>query len=195
MKEGDVRRPKNFDDLYPGRFLKATILGDNKVTVEISDVRLEGLKGESGVEAKAILSFKGKDREWITGPLTGSCIRAMFGDRLDDWIGKRIVLFASRDFMPMPLTRDDRAAGLTQPKKCIRVWGSPDIAEDIRVNYKPPRRKHPVRMTMHATGRRQERRADLAGERAEPSPPVQTEGKASAPDNGDDSAPQTGLDL
>ena len=61
-----MAKPTNFDELYPGRFLKAGLLKGQKATVTISDVHLEELDGEKGIEQKAILSMAGKDKQLLS---------------------------------------------------------------------------------------------------------------------------------
>ena len=144
----------HFDELYTGRFLKAGLLGDHKATVTIADVWLEPLQCEDGNEDKAILAFEGKSAQLVLSKINGTCIAAMFGKSVPDWIGKRIVLYATADIMPMPRKRGDPRP----PDPCIRIWGSPDIEADVAVVFEPPRRR-PIHMTMRATGTASSERA------------------------------------
>lgn len=132
--EQEQQRPKpvDFDQLYAGRFLKAGELLGKKVTLTISDVDLETLQGEDGSKkAKAILSFEKTEKKLVTCKTNGICIKAMFGPKLADWIGKKITIFP------------DSWNG----EPCIRVWGSPDIEKDIDVVIALPRRR-PFTKTM-----------------------------------------------
>lgn len=129
-------KPVDFDQLYPGRFIKAGELLGKKVTVTISDVDLEGLMGEDGKEkAKAIISFKESEKKLVACKTNGLCIKEMFGKKVSEWVGKRITLFP------------DTWNG----EPCIRVWGSPDIEDDFDVTVSLPRRR-PFVKTMHRTG-------------------------------------------
>lgn len=129
------RRPKPsvFDQLYPGRFLKAGELLGKKVTLTISDVDLEDLQGDDGAKkAKAIISFKETEKKMVACKTNGISVREMFGKELVNWIGKRITIF------------EDTWNG----EPCIRVWGSPDIEAEIEVTVTLPRRR-PFKKTMH----------------------------------------------
>lgn len=127
-------KPSHFDQLYAGRFLRAGELLGKKVTLTISDYDREALTGEDGqAKPRAILSFKESDRQLVSCRTNGLCIRAMFGSNLPDWIGKRITIFE----------------GQWNGEPCIRVWGSPDIQEDMDVAITLPRRR-PFNMTLHA---------------------------------------------
>lgn len=137
MEPKKYAKPVDFDQLYPGRFIKAAELLGKKVTVTISDVSLEGLIGEDGAEkAKAILSFRESEKKMVTCKTNGLCLREMFGRKVDAWVGKRVTLF------------EDTWNG----EPCIRIWGSPDIQEEMDVTVTLPRRR-PFKKTMHKVDR------------------------------------------
>jgi hypothetical protein len=124
----------NFDELYPGRFLKAGLFKGGKPTLTIKDVDIEEMPGEDGKpKVKAVLSFNERPMQLVMCKTNGLCLKAMFGKELKDWIGKRVTLFA----------------GQWNGEECIRVWGSPDIEKDFPVSIELPRRK-PIPMTMHS---------------------------------------------
>lgn len=129
-----TKKPKNFDDLYPGRFLKAGNFDGKKVTLTIKDVATESLEGEDGAKLKAIVHFAETDRALVACKTNGLCIREMFGASLAGWVGKRITLYPAE----------------WNGEPCIRVFGSPDIERDMRVEIKLPRRK-PFGMTLAKT--------------------------------------------
>lgn len=126
------RKPSNFDQLYPGRFLKAGTLGGVKRTLTIRDADLEELEGEDGKKKKAIISFEETDLSLVACKTNGLCIREMFGPSLADWKGRKVTLFP----------------GVWNGEECIRVWGSPEIPADRKVVIRLPRRK-PFEMTLH----------------------------------------------
>jgi hypothetical protein len=129
-----LKKPSVFDQLYPGRFLKASELLGKKVTLTIVDVDLEELQGEDGAKkAKAIISFKETEKKLVACKTTGMQIREMFGKELANWIGKRITIFED----------------VWNGEPATRVWGSPDIPEDMEVTITLPRRR-PFKKTLHA---------------------------------------------
>lgn len=123
-------KPTVFDELYPGRFLKAGLLKGQKSTVTVTDVHLEELEGEKGVEQKVIISMAGKKMQLVLCKLNGLCVKAMFGPSISAWIGKRITLWPTDTIAPMKKGED-----------CIRIWGSPDVEKDITIPIQLPRRK------------------------------------------------------
>ena len=140
-----ANEPQSFDDLYPGRFLKAGNFHGKQVTLTIAGVHVETLEGEKGKQDKAIVSFEKTPRQLVLCKLNGTCIKGMFGGNVLNWKGKRVTFFPTDTIMPMPSKKgDDRI--------CIRVWGSPDIAADIAVEFAPPRRKA-FTIQMHAVKR------------------------------------------
>ena len=125
-------KPVDWDELYPGRFLHAADLKGKKVTVKIADVNIEELVGDKGPQVKGLMSFEGKDKQFALNKTNGILIKAMFGRKLADWMGKRITLF------------EDTWDG----EPCLRVWGSPDIEADLEVLVSLPR-KRPFKRTLH----------------------------------------------
>lgn len=128
------KKPNTYDDLYPGRFLKAGQFNGKRVTLTIADYRREELEGEKGMEVKAIIAFKETPMELVACKTNGLCLREMFGTSLPGWVGKRVIFFPST----------------WQGKPAIRVWGSPDITKEFSVTVKLPRRK-PFKMRLHMT--------------------------------------------
>lgn len=129
-------KPVDYDQLYPGRFIKAGELLGKKVTLTIADVDLEDLVGDDGqAKAKAILSFRETPKKLVTCKTNGFCLKEMFGKQIAAWIGKRVTLFP------------DTWNG----EPCIRVWGSPDIPADIEVQITLPRRR-PFKKMLHRVG-------------------------------------------
>ena len=90
------QKPVDYDQLYPGRFIKAGELRGKKVTLTIADVDLEDLVGDDGKEkAKAIVSFRETPKKLVTCKTNGICLKEMFGKKLADWIGKRVRIGAT----------------------------------------------------------------------------------------------------
>jgi len=133
--------PVDWDDLYPGRFLKAGEFQGRKLTLKIARVSIDELVGEKGAKIKGVLTFERDDpkaaKDLALNKTNGFCLREMFGRHVQDWVGKRVTLF--------PTVIE---SGAFKGKDAIRIWGSPDIAQDIEVTITMPR-KRPVVMTMH----------------------------------------------
>jgi len=127
MSDNDkLPKPTVFDQLYPGRFIKAGELLGKKVTLTVAEVNMEKLVGEDGQKkAKAIITFKETEKGLVMCKTNGLCLREMFGTLLADWVGKRVTIF--------PDTWNGEPA--------IRIWGSPDIERDLSVTVTLPRRK------------------------------------------------------
>ncbi len=125
-------KPVDFDELYPGRFLKAGDFKGKNVTLKISAVALDELEGDKGKQVKGIISFEKTEKQWALNKTNGICLRALFGRKVQEWVGKRVTLFA----------------GTWNGDIAIRVFGSPELAEDLEVEVSLPR-KRPFTMTMH----------------------------------------------
>lgn len=151
-----LKKPVDFDDLFVGRFLKAGQFGDKKVTLTISDVNVEKLAGDDGKEkTKGIVSFRETELGLVLNKTNATCIREILGRELSQWVGHKITLFASE----------------WNGEPCIRVWGSPELDADKRVEVKLPKRK-PILMTLHAV--RKGPQAVKSKPAALPTPPAAT---------------------
>ena len=129
--------PDTYSQLYPGRFLKADLFKGAKVTLTIKNIDIEELIGENNKKSpKVIVSFTERPLEYVMPKTCGECLRRMFGNNPRTWIGKRVTWFPTQ----CKFGRED--------VDCIRVWGSPDIAEDMQITVNQGRKK-PIEMVMH----------------------------------------------
>lgn len=128
---------QNFDELYPGRFIKAGMFNGHPATFTIKAVQHDMLEGDKGVEQKVVLSFNETPFEHVLPKVNAVCIKAMFGAQVTEWVGKRVTFYGTTGIMPFPKKKDE---------PCVRVYGSPDITEEIRCEFNPPRRKAVVQI-------------------------------------------------
>lgn len=140
----------DYDELFPGRFLKSGQFKGKDVTLTISGVRLEDLPQENGQpRTRGILAFEKTKLELVLNRTNGECLREMFGRNTDNWIGKRVT------FYPATI----HAFGATET--AIRVRGSPDLEKDMSIDIQLPRKK-PIRATMKKTGTKNGKKAEAA---------------------------------
>lgn len=132
MTQTQTKKPVDWDELYPGRFIKTGDLKGKKVTLSIEEIEMEELEGNTGKKWTGIVSFRETEKKLTLNKTNGICLRAMFGRTLSEWEGKRVTIFPSK------------WAG----EDCIRIWGSPDIDKDMTVQVALPRRK-PFEMVLH----------------------------------------------
>jgi hypothetical protein len=125
-------KPVDWDELYPGRFLKATDFKGKNVTLKIKEVNLEELVGDKGAQVTGVVSFDKTEKQLALNKTNGICLKSMFGKKVQEWVGKRVTLFAS----------------VWNGEECIRVFGSPDIDATNEITVQLPR-KRPILMTMH----------------------------------------------
>lgn len=130
--------PVDWDELYPGRFLKAGEFKGKKPTLKIAAVNLEELVGDKGPQTKGIIHFERTEKALALNKTNGICFKEMFGRKVQEWVGRRVTLYA----------------GTWDGEECIRVWGSPDIDADREIMIQLPR-KRPFKMTMHRVESRQ----------------------------------------
>lgn len=141
MSDAKLPKPVDFDQLYPGRFLKSGEFLGKKFTLTITDVELEELEDDKkGTKVRGIISFKETPKQLCLNRTNGEYLKAMFGRNIQEWRGKRVTLW--------PTTT---TFGRERDKPCIRIWGSPDIARDLEVTIKLPKKGATIE-TMHKVG-------------------------------------------
>lgn len=128
----------HFDEMYPGRFVKAADFRGLDVTYTVKAVQLDKLEGNKGVQTKGILSFHETEKQLALNKTNGLCIKSMFGAQTDAWVGKRVT------FYPANIQFEDTDIA-------VRVRGSPDIAAQITFELKLPRKK-PKTTVLQKTG-------------------------------------------
>lgn len=128
----------DFDQLFPGKYLKAGDFQGRDVVLTITAIALEELEGERGKQTKGIISFKETPKQLVLNKTNGLCLRGMFGRDTAHWVGKRVCLF------PAPIDFQDAEI-------CIRVRGSPDLEKDMDIEIKLARKK-PRTVRMAKTG-------------------------------------------
>jgi hypothetical protein len=134
----------DYETLYPGRFLKKETLASPK-TIRIVSVQNTVLEGEKGAEQKAVLKYKAADGEGeIVWCKTNAILTAYaLGERdVDKWAGRKITIHNN----PQVDLKGKKVGG-------IRVFGSPEMTEPMRVEVKRPRRKNPETYNLVPTGK------------------------------------------
>lgn len=77
-------------EAFPSSYLKADDLQDRDVAVVIASWEYEQVGDDP--KKKVILSFQGKQRKMICNKTNCNRIAYLYGDEMDGWIGKEIVL-------------------------------------------------------------------------------------------------------
>ena len=77
-------------DLPPGRDVTVTI-----ATVErYKPKRVRMVNGVPERNKRLDISFVGKRKHWLAGPVSQQSLAAMFGPVVQDWIGQKVTLYA-----------------------------------------------------------------------------------------------------
>lgn len=84
-------------DLFPSKYIKAEDLED-EVPVTIETLEMEEMLDRDGKkEKKGVLYFKGLDKGLILNKTNWDRVEAQYGEESDDWVGKKITLFAEAE--------------------------------------------------------------------------------------------------
>lgn len=91
--------------LFPADYLGAPHLRGRDVTLTISRVFVDDLKTDRGSEKKPVVQFEELDRKrrageanpykWVLNRTCAKVVAKLYGPETDDWVGKRITLFAT----------------------------------------------------------------------------------------------------
>jgi hypothetical protein len=133
--EKPARSPVDFDELFPGRFLKAGLFREKPLSLRIKAVRVEELPDDQtgGTRRRGVLAFEKTDLELVLNRTNGECIKAMFGPRVNEWVGKRVTFACEQDRFGPDLV------------DAIRVIGSPDIEKTVDAVIKMPKKRPKTR--------------------------------------------------
>jgi len=130
--------PDSYSALFPGRFLKADMFKGKKVTLTIRAIFGEDLTdADEQSKPEWIVQFEEKKFEWVMNKSNAYCLYRIFGGNPQSWIGHKITLF------PQPGT------WFGEKGEAIRVWGSPELTEDLPITLKFLRKKKDRNMVMH----------------------------------------------
>lgn len=83
-------------EMFPSNFLKAADLGDEDVCMTISKVTMEKLGQGQDAEVKPIIHFRETEKQFVLNKTNATTIIKIAGsDDTDDWIDKKITLYAT----------------------------------------------------------------------------------------------------
>lgn len=85
---------------FASKWLKASDLNEEDLTLTIDAVEMEEFKEDSGGPKKKVIlkfreSFEGKDKGMILNVTNRNTLVKLYGDDTDDWEGKKITLYAT----------------------------------------------------------------------------------------------------
>lgn len=121
-----------WESRFKGQYISSAELGEKRPTMtilKVSTCKTDDEKKKREVE-KPVIFFKETDRGWMYSKTAGHCLAAMFGGDDDNWVGKRITLYADEDVY----FGSDQVGG-------IRIAGSPDIEKAVTVKIKFPKKR------------------------------------------------------
>jgi hypothetical protein len=147
-----AEKPTSYDELYPGRFLKAGVLNGQCITLKITRVFREAMpQDDETIKQQGIVEFHpdtttelGRSLAEVTqmqmalNSTNGQCFLGMWGPNPQNWVGHWVTLCPEEDYFGR------------EKVPCIRIYGSPDLEADKTVTIKLPRKKPRTRL-MHKT--------------------------------------------
>ena len=121
-------------DLMNEAWLKAYMFpANNRMTLTVKGVRRAEVCFEGkDQELHTVMSFQEISPELTLSKVNIIPIIKMLGNDVKAWQGKRITFYTTNAIMPHPMRKDE---------PCIRVYGSPDISEEMDCEWTPPKRR------------------------------------------------------
>jgi hypothetical protein len=141
-----------WEQRFKGEYISAAEIGERRPTftiAKVGNVRMDDEKKKKEVD-KPVIWFKEIDRGFVYNKTAGHSLAAMFGKDDNTWIGKRVTLYAD----PEVRFGGEQVGG-------IRIAGSPDIKEEVKVRIKFPKKK-PFEVTLTPTAPQQQNQKEAA---------------------------------
>lgn len=130
-------------DLMNEPWLKAYMFpANNRMTLTVKEVRRAEVSFDGKEqELHTVMSFQEINPELTLSKINIIPIIKMLGNDVKAWRGKRITFYTTNQIMPHSMRKDE---------PCIRVYGSPEISEEMISEWTPPRRRKLVQK-LHPT--------------------------------------------
>ena len=131
-------------DLMNEPWLKAFMFpASGRMTLTVKGVRkAEVAFDDQDPKLQTIMSFQEINSELTLAKINAIPLIKLLGNDVALWPGRRVTFYATNQVMPHPLRKDE---------PCIRVYGSPEIDNEISCEWTPPKRRKIVQK-LHPTG-------------------------------------------
>jgi hypothetical protein len=114
-------------DVFPSNYIKADDL-DGDVTYTIASVKIETLGQGKDAEKKPVVFFEEVEKGMVLNVTNWNTIESQHGSDSDDWIGKRIIIFATEVEFKGEMVMGIRVR-LRAPKPAARQQAEPAAGE------------------------------------------------------------------
>ena len=131
-------------DLMNEPWLKAFMFpASGRMTLTVKGVRTaEVAFDDQEPKLQTIMSFQEINPELTLAKINAIPLIKLLGNDVALWPGRRVTFYATNQVMPHPLRKNEL---------CIRIYGSPEIDEQISCEWTPPKRRKIVQK-LHPTG-------------------------------------------
>ena len=82
-------------EAFDSNLFKATDLGKEDRVMTITSAEMEEIGRGKDMETKIVLEFKGQKKKLALNKTNAKSIAKLHGDDTDDWVGKKITLYAT----------------------------------------------------------------------------------------------------
>jgi hypothetical protein len=113
-------------EAYPSKWLAACDCEDENLTLTIAEVDMEDMKSPGGAtDRKMRFGFREDVKDMIVNKTNANTVAKIYGDDTDDWIGKRITIFATDVEYQGKVTRGIRVSSKAPTKAVKGGAGTP----------------------------------------------------------------------
>jgi hypothetical protein len=89
--------PMKMSDIFPSKYVKAADLNGRTVTLVIKELRIEDMQNHANErERKPVLYFERATKGLVLNRTNAMTIASLYGDESDNWVGKRISIYATK---------------------------------------------------------------------------------------------------
>jgi hypothetical protein len=85
----------DYRTMYDREHIGAWDLQGRDVVVTISKVEAKELVSNRGKNKRPIVHFEGREKSFVCNKTNGKTISVMYGNKTEDWAGKKITLYPS----------------------------------------------------------------------------------------------------
>jgi hypothetical protein len=127
-----------YETLFPSRFIRSADFAGKDVTLTIAKVFSEDIEDKS----KAIMAFEGTKKQLVLCRTNAEACKLMWGPETDDWLGKRLTLYAA-------IIKDPFGDGEIT---ATRVRGSPELERPLSAVVQRGRKT--IKVSVQPTGQK-----------------------------------------
>ncbi len=111
----------DINQAFPSKYIKAADLKGRDVIVVIASAEIETI----GDDRKLVLAFQGKEKTLVCNRTNALTVAELYGNDTDSWLGREVVLFATK--VPFQGKLTDAIRVKAPPRRPAQNGGKPEL--------------------------------------------------------------------